>query len=44
VRRTGTPDDIARSVVFLLSPDSGCITGQTPFVCGGTSVSGTGGE
>jgi len=44
VRRVGTPDDIAHSVVFLLSPDSGYITGQTLFVCGGTSVSGTGGE
>jgi 3-oxoacyl-[acyl-carrier protein] reductase len=44
VKRVGTPDDIARSVVFLLSRDSGYITGQTLFVCGGTSVSGTGGE
>ncbi len=44
VKRVGTPDDVARAVVFLLSPDSGYITGQTLFVCGGTSVSGTGGE
>ena len=44
VKRVGTPDDIARAAVFLLSPDSGYITGQTLFVCGGTSVSGTGGE
>lgn len=44
VKRVGTPDDIARSVMFLLAPDSGFITGQTLFVCGGTSVSGTGGE
>lgn len=44
VKRVGTPDDIASSVLFLLSPDSGYITGQTLFVCGGTSVSGTGGE
>ena len=44
VRRVGTPDDVARAVVFLLSPESGYITGQTLFVCGGTSVSGTGGD
>jgi NAD(P)-dependent dehydrogenase (short-subunit alcohol dehydrogenase family) len=44
VKRVGTPDDIARAAVFLLSPDSGYITGQTLFVCGGTSVSGSGGE
>jgi NAD(P)-dependent dehydrogenase (short-subunit alcohol dehydrogenase family) len=44
VKRVGTPDDIARAVLFLLSPDSGYITGQTLFVCGGTSVSGTGGD
>jgi NAD(P)-dependent dehydrogenase (short-subunit alcohol dehydrogenase family) len=44
VQRVGTPDDVARAVVFLLSPDSGYITGQTLFVCGGTSVSGTGGD
>jgi NAD(P)-dependent dehydrogenase (short-subunit alcohol dehydrogenase family) len=44
VKRVGTPDDVARAVVFLLSPESGYITGQTLFVCGGTSVSGTGGD
>ena len=44
VKRVGTPDDIARVVAFLLSPDSGYITGQTLFVCGGTSVSGSGGQ
>ena len=44
VRRVGSPDDIAHAVLFLLSPGSGYITGQTLFVCGGTSVSGTGGE
>ena len=43
VKRVGTPDDIARAVTFLLAPDSGYITGQTLFVCGGTSVSGSGG-
>jgi NAD(P)-dependent dehydrogenase (short-subunit alcohol dehydrogenase family) len=44
VRRVGTPDDVARAVAFLLHADSGYITGQTLFVCGGTSVSGTGGD
>ncbi len=44
VKRVGAPDDVARAVVFLLSPDNGYITGQTLFVCGGTSVSGTGGD
>ena len=44
VKRVGTPDDVARMVAFLLDRDSGYITGQTMFVCGGTSVSGTGGE
>lgn len=44
VRRVGTPDDVARVAVFLLHADSGYITGQTLFVCGGTSVSGTGGD
>jgi NAD(P)-dependent dehydrogenase (short-subunit alcohol dehydrogenase family) len=44
VKRVGTPEDVARAVFFLLSPDSGYITGQTLFVCGGTSVSGTAGD
>lgn len=44
VKRVGTPEDVARAVVFLLSPDSGYITGQTLYVCGGTSVSGTAGD
>jgi 3-oxoacyl-[acyl-carrier protein] reductase len=43
VRRVGTPDDVARVVAFLLAPESGYITGQTIFVCGGTSVSGSDG-
>lgn len=38
VRRLGQPDDVARAVMFLVSPDSGFVTGQTLFVCGGTSV------
>lgn len=44
VKRVGTPADIARAVSFLLAPESGYITGQTVFVCGGTSVSGSGGD
>lgn len=43
VKRVGTPDDVARVVAFLLAPESGYITGQTIFVCGGTSISGSGG-
>jgi NAD(P)-dependent dehydrogenase (short-subunit alcohol dehydrogenase family) len=43
VKRVGTPDDVARAVAFLLDPESGYITGQTLFVCGGSSVSGSGG-
>jgi 3-oxoacyl-[acyl-carrier protein] reductase len=43
VKRVGTPEDIARAVLFFLDRDSGFITGQALFVCGGTSVTGTGG-
>lgn len=43
VRRVGTPDDIARVAAFLLARESAYITGQTWFICGGTSVSGSGG-
>ncbi|MEJ8566183.1 SDR family NAD(P)-dependent oxidoreductase [Elongatibacter sediminis] len=38
VRRLGQADDVARAVMFLVSPGSGFVTGQTLFVCGGTSV------
>jgi len=38
VRRLGRPEDVARAVMFFLAPESGFITGQTLFVCGGTSV------
>ena len=44
VKRVGTPDDIAHAAMFLLSPESGYVTGQTLFVCGGISISGSGGE
>ena len=38
VRRLGRPEDVARTVVFFVGRDAGFITGQTLFVCGGTSV------
>ncbi len=44
VGRVGTPEDVAHAVAFLLDPASGFITGQALFVCGGTSVTGTGGQ
>jgi 3-oxoacyl-[acyl-carrier protein] reductase len=44
VGRVGTPQDVANAVAFLLDPASGFITGQALFVCGGTSVTGTGGQ
>lgn len=43
VKRVGTPGDVAHAVMFLLDSESGYITGQALFVCGGTSVTGTGG-
>ena len=38
VKRLGTPDDVARAVLFFADPEAGFITGQTLYVCGGTSV------
>lgn len=38
VRRLGRPEDVARAVMFFAAPEAGFITGQTLFVCGGTSV------
>ena len=38
LRRRGTPDDIARAVLFLLSPLAGYITGQVLAVDGGSSA------
>jgi len=35
VRRLGTPEDIARAVLFFADPDAGWITGQTLAVDGG---------
>ena len=38
VRRLGTPEDIANSIAFFLHRDSGFITGQVLYVCGGMTV------
>jgi len=38
VGRPGTPADVARAIMFFASPDAAFVTGQTLFVCGGTSV------
>jgi NAD(P)-dependent dehydrogenase (short-subunit alcohol dehydrogenase family) len=38
VKRLGTPEDVARAVMFFIAPEAGFVTGQTLFVCGGTSV------
>ena len=36
--RLGTPEDIAKVVLFLASPDAGWITGQSLVVDGGQSL------
>ena len=38
VGRIGEPEDIARTVMFFSNPDNSFVTGQTLFVCGGTSI------
>jgi len=38
VRRLGTPTDVARAVAFFTAPDADFVTGQTLYVCGGTST------
>jgi len=38
VKRLGTPEDVARAVEFFVDPDSGFVTGQVLYVCGGASV------
>jgi len=38
VKRLGRSSDVARAVMFFADPDSGFVTGQTLFVCGGSSV------
>ena len=40
VGRAGTPDDIARAVLFFASPENGYVTGQILHVCGGSSLGG----
>ncbi|OGA13903.1 MAG: short-chain dehydrogenase [Betaproteobacteria bacterium RIFCSPLOWO2_02_FULL_63_19] len=43
VKRVGTPRDVSRAVLFFLDRECGYVTGQALFVCGGTSITGTGG-
>jgi 3-oxoacyl-[acyl-carrier protein] reductase len=38
VKRLGRPEDVARAVLFFADPAAGFVTGQTLFVCGGTSI------
>ena len=38
LKRLGRPEDVARAVLFFAAPEAGFVTGQTLFVCGGTSV------
>ena len=38
VGRMGTAQDVARAVLFFLSPDNGFVTGQVLYVCGGTTL------
>lgn len=38
VKRLGVPDDVARAVMFFADPASSFVTGQTLFVCGGSSI------
>jgi len=38
VGRFGAPNDVARAVMFFADQENSFITGQTLFVCGGTSV------
>jgi 3-oxoacyl-[acyl-carrier protein] reductase len=38
LRRLGQPEDVARTILFLASPEAGYITGQTITVDGGLSL------
>jgi len=38
VGRMGKPEEIAYGVMFFASDDSGYVTGQTIFICGGKSI------
>jgi 3-oxoacyl-[acyl-carrier protein] reductase len=42
VRRLGTPEDIANAIAFFLHRDSGFVTGQVLYVCGGMTVGAAG--
>jgi 3-oxoacyl-[acyl-carrier protein] reductase len=42
VRRLGTPADVANAVAFFLHRDSGFVTGQVLYVCGGMTVGAAG--
>jgi 3-oxoacyl-[acyl-carrier protein] reductase len=38
VKRLGVPDDVAKAVMFFAASENSFITGQTLFVCGGSSI------
>jgi len=38
VGRVGVPADVTRAILFFIRPEGSFITGQTLYVCGGTSV------
>lgn len=38
VKRIGLPEDVAQAVSFMLAEQSGFVTGQTLYVCGGMTV------
>ena len=38
IGRLGRPEDVARAAMFFLDRSNGYVTGQTLYVCGGTSV------
>jgi len=38
VNRLGTPEDVAQAVSFFMDENSGFITGQTLYVCGGLTI------
>ncbi len=38
VKRLGRSDDVARAVMFFADPANSFVTGQTLYVCGGSSV------
>lgn len=39
VKRVGQPEDVAHATSFLLHRDSGFVTGQILYVCGGVTIS-----